>query len=135
MNAVGHRRNPKSTEPSALDVVTAFFDAVETRNFERAATMLSAENFSYEGSIEQHDNAADFIRSVSRFGTILESIERRRIFVDGDEVCVIMKYETSLEPIESMRFAHWLRVEGGKITRIESFFDARAYASMFEPGP
>ncbi len=135
MNAVGRRRKPKSAVPSALDVVTAFFDAIEARDFERAEVLLSAENFSYEGSIEQHDNAADFIQSVSRFGAILESVERRRIFVDGDEVCAILRYETSLEPIESVRIAHWIRVERGKITRIESFFDARAYASMFEQGP
>ena len=132
MRSVIQRRKPERVAPTALEVVTAFFDAVEARDFERAQTLLSADNFSYEGPIEKHRNAAAFIQSISRFGTILESLERRRIFVDGDEVCALMKYETSIESIESMRIAHWLRVEQGKITRIESFFDARGYAAMFD---
>ncbi len=133
MKAAKQRSKPDKSKPSALDVVSAFFDAIEARDFERAETMLSADSFSYVGSIEQHDNAAAFIRSVSRFGAILESVERRHMFVDGDEICAIMTYETSLEPIESIRIAHWLRVERGQITRIESFFDARGYAAMFNP--
>lgn len=122
-----------SAEPSALELATAFFDAIEARDFERMDALLSAENFSYEGSIEKHDNAKDFVRSISRFGSILESIERRHMFVDGDDVCAILTYETSFDPIGSVRIAHWLRVDRGKIIRIESFFDARAYASMFDP--
>ncbi len=133
MKAVGNLRKPNRAGPSALEVVNAFFDAVEVRDFERAETMLSADNFSYEGPIERHDNAAAFIQSISRFGSILESVERRRMFVDGDEVCAIMTYETSIEAIESLRIAHWIRVERGKLTRIESFFDARGYAGMFDP--
>ena len=135
MKAVKRPKKAETVEPAALELVTAFFDAIEARDFERMETLLSADNFSYEGSIERHDNARDFVRSISRFGSILESIERRKMFVDGDEVCAILTYETTLDPIESVRIAHWLRVEQGKITRIESFFDARAYASMFESGP
>lgn len=133
MKAARQRHKPGKAEPSALEVVSAFFDAIEARDFELAGTMLSADSFNYVGSIEQHDNAAEFIQSISRFGAILETIERRRMFVDGDEVCAIMTYETSLEPIESIRIAHWIHVEEGRITRIESFFDARGYAAMFNP--
>ena len=135
MTAVGRRANSKANEVSALEVVNTFFDAIEARDFERAEAQLSAERFSYEGPIERHDNAAAFIRSISRIGSILESLRRRRMFVDGDEVCAILTYETTLEAIESVRIAHWIRLERGQITRMESFFDARAYTGMFDPEP
>jgi hypothetical protein len=133
MKDIERRAGPEATDLSALEVANAFFDAVESRDFERARALLSDAHFSYHGPIEQHDNAAAFIQSISRIGAILEALKRRRMFVDGDEICAIMTYETSLEPIESIRIAHWIRVERGKITRIESFFDARGYAAMFDP--
>ena len=132
---MGSRARSEATEHSALDVVNKFFDAVEARDFERAQALLSADNFSYEGPIERFDNAAAFVQSFSRIGSILEALKRRRMFIDGDEVCAILTYETTLEAIESTRIAHWICVEQGRITRIESFFDARAYARMFEPEP
>ena len=133
MKAAARRTKSKAMGHSVQDVVNAFFDAIEARDFERAEGLLSADNFSYEGPIERHDSAAAFIRSISRIGAILVGLKRRRMFVNGDEVCAIVTYETTLEAIESVRIAHWLKVERGRITRIESFFDARAYASMFEP--
>jgi len=130
---VGGRRQLKQPQLSTLDVVNSFFDAMEARDFERAETLLSADDFSYVGPIDNFDNAGAFIRDISRIGSILEGLNRRRMFVDGDEVCAIVTYETTLEVIESTRIAHWIRVEQGRITRIESFFDARAYAGMFDP--
>lgn len=135
MRAVGRRAEPKAIDDPPLKVANAFLDAIESRDFERAQALLSAEGFSYEGPVERFDSASAFIGSVSRIGPILESLERRRIFVDGDEVCAIVTYQTSLEAIETTRIAHWICVAQGRITRIESFFDARPYADMFESEP
>jgi ketosteroid isomerase-like protein len=132
---VGRRARSEATDHSALDVVNKFFDAIEARDFERAQALLSADNFSYEGPIERFDNAAAFVQSLSRIGSILKGLKRWRMFIDGNEVCAILTYETTLEAIESTRIAHWVCVEHGRITRIESFFDARAYAEMFNPEP
>jgi ketosteroid isomerase-like protein len=135
VRAVERRAESKANEISAAEVVNAFLDAIESRDFERAETLLSAERFSYQGPIERFDSAADFIGSISRIGSILEDLKRRRMFVDGEEVCAIVTYETTLEAIESTRTAHWIRIEHGRITRIESFFDARPYADMFDSEP
>jgi hypothetical protein len=132
---VGRHARWKATEHFALDVVNECFGAVEARDFERAKALLSAENFSYKGPIERFENTAVFVQSISRIGPILEGLKRRRMFVDGDEVCAILNYETTLEAIESTRIAHWIRVGQSRITRMDSFSDARAYARMFDPEP
>lgn len=121
------------TSTSPIDIVNAFLDAIENRDFDRARACLSSDGFSYQGPIDHFDDAHSFIKDISAIGTILERIERRRMFLDGDEVCAILTYETTLDELESTRIAHWIRVRHGRICRIESFFDARAYARMFNP--
>lgn len=121
------------TAPTPLDIVNAFLDAIEARDFDRAAAYLSSNGFSYQGPIDCFESADAFIKDISSVGTILERIERRRMFVDGDEVCAILTYETTIDELESTRIAHWIRVSDGHISRIESFFDVRAYARMFDP--
>ncbi len=54
------------------------------------------------------------------------------MFVQGDEVCAILTYETTMDELESTRMAHLIRVSEGRISSIESFFDVRAYARMFD---
>ena len=118
---------------STSDVINAFLDAIESRDFDRASTFLSTERFNYRGPIDQFDDPKAFIEDISSIGTILKRIERHRVFVDDDEACVIATYFTTIEDLQSTQVAHWIRLEHGKITNVESFFDVRAYARMFDP--
>ena len=115
------------------ELVISFLDAVEQRNFAAAKRHLSSTEFSYHGPIDHFDNRDDFIADIARLETILKRIERRRLFCDGDEVCIIVTYVTTVEDIASTRAAHWVRVHDGTIVSIEGFLDARAYARMFDP--
>ncbi len=121
--------------PAPVDVVNDFLDAVETGDMERASECLSSDSFSYVGPIDRFERAEDLIEDLSRLGTILKCIERRRVFVDGDEVCVIVTYVTTVDDIANTRAAHWVRVENGRIVSIEGFLDTRNFARMFEPQP
>ena len=116
-----------------VEIVTEFLDAVENGDFRRAGQMLSSEGFSYRGPIDQFDTAKAFLDDLARISTILKRIERRRFFSDGNEVCAIVTYVTTVEDVANTRAAHWLRIENGLIVSIEGFLDARAYARMFEP--
>ena len=118
---------------STREIINAFLDAVENRAFDRALTFLSTEGFSYRGPIDHFDDPNVFIQDISSIGTILKSIERRRVFIDGNEACVIATYHTTMEDLRTTRVAHWIRLEHSKITSVESFFDVRAYARMFDP--
>lgn len=118
---------------STRDIINAFLDAVESRDFDRALSFLSTEGFSYHGPIDHFDDPSVFIQDISSIGTILKSIERRRVFIDRDEACVIATYHTTMEDLSATQVAHWIRLKDSKITSVESFFDVRAYARMFEP--
>lgn len=117
------------------ETVIAFLDAFEKLDFDRARPLLADDGFRYDGPIDHFDDAAAFIDNISNIGQILKRIERRKVFADGGDVCVICTFWTTLSQIEQTRVALWCRVNGTHITRIESFLDVRAYARMFEPEP
>lgn len=117
------------------DSVENFLNAFEALDFETARTLLANTGFRYDGPIDQFDDPDAFIANISNIGQILKRIERRHVFADGGDVCVICSFWTTIDEIEHTRVALWCHVDNNLISRIESFLDVRAYARMFEPEP
>jgi hypothetical protein len=120
------------TESAAEEIVTAYLEALEDRDFERLRTFLSDTGFSYRSPVSVADNADDYIIIISRVGPILESIERVRTFVDGDDVCSILKFRTTMESLKEVSVVQLTSVANGKIVAMEVFFDASEYNKMFD---
>jgi hypothetical protein len=120
------------TESAAEEIVTAYLDALEDRDFERLRTFLSDTGFSYRSPVSVADNADDYIIIISRVGPILESIERVRTFVDGDDVCSILKFRTTMESLKEVPVVQRASVANGKNVAMEVFFDASEYNKMFD---
>lgn len=117
------------------DTVIAFLDAFERLDFDAARTLIADRGFRYDGPIDHFGDPDAFIANISNIGQILKRIERRHIFADGGDVCVICSFWTTIDEIGHTRVALWCRVDGDRIARIESFLDVRAYARLFEPEP
>jgi len=118
--------------PAPAAVVDAYLAAIAARDFEGARRWLSDESFTHRSPISSFNSADDFIGDISRIGPILEGIERRRTFVDGRDVCAVVNYVTRMDRREVTPAVHWMTVAGGKIVSIETFFDARGYAKLFD---
>jgi hypothetical protein len=114
------------------EVVQAYLDAVEARDFECARRYLADVHFHYRSPISGFDNADAFIADVSRIGAILEKIVRRKTFVEGDEVCSILDFVTRLSGPETTAVVQVARVEAGKIVDLEVLFDASRYRELFQ---
>ncbi len=118
--------------PSPQKIVHAYLDAIGARDFERAREYLSNEHFSFRGPIADFDSADRFIADASHVAPILEGIEWRKTFVDGDQVCDILIFITRFSALTRTSVVHWATVENGKINSIEVFFDTQAYTKLFE---
>ncbi|HEY8554614.1 MAG TPA: nuclear transport factor 2 family protein [Burkholderiales bacterium] len=118
-------------ELSPRDVVDAFFAAIAARDFENARRWLADDGFSSYSPIASFDDADAYIADISRVGPILEGLRRRHTVADGEEVCAVVEYVTHFDRRAISPVAHWMRVRKGRIAAIESYFDARAYASLF----
>jgi limonene-1,2-epoxide hydrolase len=128
---MNHAMSPETP----VDVVSAYLDAFEDRDFERARQYLSDSDFRYRSPVSEANNADAYTSIISRIGPILERIERRRIFTKDDEVCVIMRIITTMESMKDMPLVQLAKVVDGKITYMEVFFDASEYNKMFEIDP
>ena len=119
-------------DSEAEKIVAAYLDALEDRDFERLRSFLSDSGFSYRSPVSETDDADTFIIIISRVGPILEGIERVRTFVDGSDVCSILKFRTTMEAIREIPVVQLTTVAAGKIVSMEVFFDASAYNRMFD---
>jgi ketosteroid isomerase-like protein len=113
----------------SAQVTEGFFDAWTSKDFERARTFLH-DDLSFEGPIESFSDADSYIASLTQLSGIVTGAEKQKVFVDGDDVCVI--YDLKTAPIPTSRTCEWYRVRDGKIASVSVVFDARPFAPMFE---
>lgn len=125
---------PITKESRPEDVVNAYLDAIAVSDFAQARRCLVDEGFSTRSPISSFDDADAFVADISRIAAILDRIEQRKVFVDGNDVCVILNYVTYMHKRQVTPVVHWMRIAGGKIVAIETFFDARVYVELFELG-
>ncbi|ALP54694.1 hypothetical protein Tel_01560 [Candidatus Tenderia electrophaga] len=112
-------------------IIDAYLEAIEARDFERARRHLDDRHFQYRSPVLNSDGADEFIANISHIGAILARIERRHIFVDGADVCHVLRFITSWSTATATDVVQWSKVKDGKIRSIETFFDARVYREMF----
>lgn len=96
------------------EIVDAYLDAIEAREFEQARAYLADHNFEYRSPILNSNNPDEFIANISHVGPILERIDRRRTFADGDEVCHILSFVTNWSTLTSTDAVQWTTVKDGK---------------------
>ncbi len=115
------------------NTVETFLDAFESGDFACITRCLAPSGFTFEGPVDRFENAGAFVTDLEKYALILRRIERRRLFVDGREACAVVTFVTSVSDIERTRVVVWVKTDtNGRIVRIESFLDARAYTRMFE---
>jgi ketosteroid isomerase-like protein len=113
----------------AAQVAEDFFAAWTGKDFDRARTLLH-DDLAFTGPIDTFDDADAYLRAIRGLSQIVTGAVRRKVFVDGDDVCVI--YDLKTGPVPSAPTAEWYRVRDGRIASIQVFFDARPFAPLFE---
>lgn len=118
--------------PAAEKVFSDYLDAFEARDFELLRSYLSDSRFSYRSPVSSYTSADSFVANIARIGPILERIERRMTFVEGNTVCGILNLKTTMEELRLVPVVQLATVVDGRITELEAIFDATAYNRMFE---
>lgn len=119
-------------KPKPETIVKAFLDCIAARDFDGARLYLANDSFSSRSPLSTYNNADAFMANISRIGPILEGIEVRKTFVDGNEVCSIFNMRTRMTELNTTPVVQLANVVDGKIVTIESFFDASEYIKMFD---
>jgi SnoaL-like domain len=118
-----------STMTDSAAIAESFFDAWTTKDFERARSLLD-DHVSFEGPIDTFSDADSYIAALRQLSGICTGADKQKVFIDGDDVCVI--YDLKTVPVPSSRTCEWYRVHDGKVAAVTVIFDARPFAALFE---
>jgi ketosteroid isomerase-like protein len=88
---------------------------------------LLDERVQFTGPLGHTEGADAYIEGVRGFAKTIQSVEQRRVFGDGDDVCIIYDLVTK-SAAAAIPTAGWYRVRHGRIVSITAFFDARPLA-------
>jgi ketosteroid isomerase-like protein len=120
------------TMTPAQALVERFLDALATHDFDALRGLLAEEGFRFESPITRLTGADAFTRFATMSGAILQRVERRRCFVDGDDVCHWLVFVTQLSERLATPTVQWARVADGRIQSIEMCFDPHRYRLLFQ---
>lgn len=112
-------------------MVDAFIAACARFDYERARALLADSGFEYVSPISRFDSADTFIEHVALTGGIVLSVSTRKVFVDGEDICHFLTYQIQLSDKLSVAAVQWARLREGRISRIETLFDASEYHNLF----
>ncbi|MBZ0071459.1 MAG: hypothetical protein K8I04_07010 [Gammaproteobacteria bacterium] len=120
------------TLPTPEAVFDAYLDAFAARDLDAVRATLADTGFCYRSPVTSHTDVDVFITDiVARIGQILDGIDRRRIFVDGNEICAILDFRIRINVVTHTPVVLWAKIERGRILTLEAFFDATEYTHMF----
>lgn len=114
---------------SAGEIVQSYQMALGKGDFATARTFMR-DDMSFQGPFDTFNSADDYLGALKQLATIVQRIDLKKVFVDGDDVCVLYDMVTNT-PAGTAFIAEWYHVEGGTIASLRAVFDGRPFAPMF----
>jgi hypothetical protein len=114
---------------SASEVIESYREALGRGDFSTARQLMH-DDMTFQGPLDTFTTADQYLEASKRLATIIQRIDVKKTFVDGDDVCVLYEMVTNT-PAGTAFIAEWYQVRGGKIVALRAVFDARPFAALF----
>jgi hypothetical protein len=98
-----------------------YLNAVGTHQYRKVEALL-APDLQFRGPSSARNSAEEFLGALKRLGAIHVRNDVKRVFVDGDEVCVIYDFVTDTAA-GALPTIEWLRFDGDRIRSIDLYYD------------
>jgi SnoaL-like domain len=113
----------------ARSIGEGYFDAWTSGDFGTARSLVH-DDLTFRGPFETFERADDFFESLRRVGGgLLKRADKKKVFVEGSDVCVIYDFVTDT-PVGTSPTVEWYRVRDGQIAEIQVVFDTRPFAAL-----
>ena len=106
---------------TAKQVALEYIEACGRKDYDTVSQLLSP-SLTFVGPGNALTGAAQYLAVLRRLGPVWKRSDVKKVFVDGDEVCVIYDFVTDT-PAGAVPIVEWLRVEDGRIASVMLFFD------------
>ena len=114
----------------AKEVVQGFQKAMGAGDWAPARRYLS-DDLNFVGPFESFTKSDDYLAALQKLHHIVERVEPRKMFVDGEDVCMLYDMVTST-PAGTAFISEWYKVKGGKVASVRVVFDPRPFAPLFK---
>ena len=105
-----------------------YLNAVGKQQYDRLEAML-APDLQFRGPSMTRTSAAEVLGALKRLGAIHVRNDVKRVFVDGDEACVIYDFVTDTQA-GALPTIEWLRFEGDRIRAIDLYYDRMPWQAV-----
>jgi hypothetical protein len=119
---------------SANELVTRYFDLWARKEFAATLPLMSSETFCFRGPFDTFSRPEELIEALQKLAPIVKGVRKRRQIAEGREVCLSDEMETCT-PAGTVEIVELFRVEQGKISSIQAFFDPRPFQALFAACP
>jgi len=117
-----------SNTPEA--VALAYLDAVAKKELDRCASLVDPE-IRFSGPASTITGVRDLLAAFRNIGAIHVRNDIKRVFSDGNEVCVIYDFVTDTV-VGSVPTIEWVRVENGRIKSVNLYYDQVPWVKLRE---
>ena len=116
---------PNTVAQTNLNMALSYYSAMQNKDFDTMAKFLS-DNICLISPLAEIKGKKEVLIAAQNFGDMLADIQIRSKFSNNDQV--MLAYDMIVpEPIGKFRAAALMSFKENKITRIELFYDARAF--------
>ncbi len=115
---------------NAKETVQGFQQAMGKGDWLGARRFL-ADDLDFVGPFESFHRADDYLAALQKLHHIVKRIEPRKMFVDGEDVCMLYDMVTNT-PAGTAFISEWYKVKAGKVASVRVVFDARPFAPLFK---
>lgn len=105
----------------AKQVAIEYIEACGRKDYDTLSRLL-APTMTFVGPGNALTGAAPYLAVLRRLGPVWVRSEIKKVFVDGDEICVIYDFVTET-PAGAVPIVEWLRIENGQVASVTLFFD------------
>ena len=108
-------------------IVRAYLSAVGNKDLGKVEELL-APDVTVVGPANKLSGARDVLAALRRIGAIHVRNDVKRVFVDGDEACVIYDFVT--DTVGTVPTIEWLSFEGGRIRSVNLYYDQLPWQTL-----
>ena len=99
----------------------AYLEAVARQQYDKVEGFL-APDLRFRGPAMTRTSAGEFLAALKRLAAIHVRNDVKRVFVDGDHVCVIYDFVTDTSA-GALPAVEWLQFAGDRISSIDLYYD------------
>lgn len=116
--------------PDRKTLALEYLNAVARRDYGKVENLLAAD-LTFRAPTMTRTSSADFIGALKRLSAIHVRNDVKRVFVDGNEVCVIYDFVTDTAQ-GALPTIEWLHFDGSRIQAIDLYYDRLPWQAVMQ---